>query len=116
MSGTINLEPYREAIRQRICSICHDSRDDGSCRRPAEDLCALVSHVEEMVNAVVRVGVGEDVGAYLEKLRSDLCPTCRQDEAGDCSLRVLADCAADAYILPVIEVIEDVARERGDRR
>jgi len=112
--SSIDLTPYRAAIRERICSFCLDRRHDGECNRPASDPCALETHLDVLVERVLAVGGSPDITDYVKSLRVSLCPTCRQDEdTGECPLRSLAECALDAYVLPVVEVIEEVAARQG---
>jgi hypothetical protein len=107
------LEPYSKAIAARICSFCNDRDMHGHCARPADDPCALHAHLDLVVESILGVGDAPEVEPYLAALRAKTCPHCRQDEAGACALRDLGQCAPDAYLLPVIEVIEDVAKEHG---
>lgn len=111
----IDLRPYREAIRERICAFCLDHTHDGECNRPAEDPCALETHLDVLVDKILSTEPSEEIAPYIASLRLDLCPTCRQDEDGRCPMRELAHCALDSYVLPVIEVIEDVAEKQGHR-
>lgn len=110
---SFDLAPFRTAVLERICSFCIDGNDDGTCNRPKTSPCALVTHLEQIVRAVIAVGGKPDLGEYVARLRSEVCPTCRQDARGLCALRSLAECSVDAYLIPVIEVIEEVARGRG---
>ena len=106
-----DVRPYRDALGDRICSLCGDRE---SCGRTGELRCGLGRHVGALVAAVLEVGQSTDVTLYLDALRRHVCPNCRADAAGDCVLRDDGRCNLDACIVPVIEVIEDVARRRGD--
>lgn len=110
---TFDMAPFRTAVEERICSFCIDGNHEGTCNRSLASPCALVTHLEQIVRAVIAVGGKPDLGEYVARLRSDVCPTCRQDARGLCALRSLAECSVDAYLIPVIEVIEEVARRRG---
>jgi hypothetical protein len=110
---TEQLEPYSKAIAERICAFCNDRDVHGRCARPADDPCALHSHLDLVVESILGVGDRPTVEPYIGALRAKTCPHCRQDEAGKCALRELGQCAPDAYLLPVIEVIEDVAKAHG---
>ncbi len=107
------LAPYADAIAHRICRFCNDRDAHGKCARPEDDPCALHAHLGLVVESILGVGEHPDVAPYLAALRAKTCPHCRQDESGACALRELGQCAPDAYLLPVIEVIEDVAKEQG---
>ena len=110
---TEQLELYRTAIEQQICTICNDRNRQGECTRPEADACALHMHLRLVVDAILSVGESPDVEGYLAALRARTCPHCHQDADGACALREAGECAPDAYILPVIEVIEDVAKTHG---
>ncbi len=107
------LEPYGKAIAERICAFCTERDGRGGCSRPSNDPCALHSHLDLVVESILGVGDSPEVGPYVAALRAKTCPRCRQDDEGNCALRELGQCATDAYVLPVIEVIEDVAKEQG---
>jgi len=109
----LQLAPYSKAIAEKICSFCNDRDGHGGCARPADDACALHSHLGLVVESILGVGESPDVARYVAALRARTCPNCRQDAAGACALREGNQCAPDAYILPVIEVIEEVAKEHG---
>ena len=70
--------------------------------------------VADVVEAVLNVGGSDDVGDYVASLRGTVCSACNEDDRGQCVLRELAECALDSYLIPVIEVIEEVAVKRGD--
>ena len=107
------LEPYRKAIAEKICSFCNDRDAHGHCARPAADPCALNSHLELIVDSILGVGESPEIDRYVQALRAKTCPSCREDETGACTLRDLGQCAPDAYLLPLVDVIEDVAKEHG---
>jgi hypothetical protein len=111
-----DLSPYRKAIEERICTFCLDHSHEGTCGRPADDPCALQSHLGDLVERVLSMRPSPDLNDYVTALRTDICPTCRQDEEGRCTLRELAECALDSYVIPVIDLIEEVARQEGHRR
>ncbi len=109
------LEAFRAAVRERVCSVCLDRRVGGGCSRPPEDPCALESHLEQVVEGILSVAPTDDVHAYVRALRGTTCTTCRQDEHGRCELRDLVACSLDSYVLHVVDVIETVAREQRQK-
>lgn len=113
---TSDLNLYREAVRENICRLCLDRMVGGGCSRPADDPCALETHLESVVESILSVEDGEDIGAYVEALRDKNCTQCRQDEDGNCEMRDLVACSVDSYVLRVVEVVEDVARAQGHGR
>ena len=114
--NTTDLEPYREAVRENICRLCLDRKVGGGCSRPADDPCALETHLATVVESILSVPETDDIGPYVTALRTKNCTQCRQDEQGNCEMRDLVACSVDSYVLRVVEVVEAVARERGDGR
>jgi hypothetical protein len=104
-----DIEPYRQAIRTRVCPICTESTTTGVCLRPPDDACALEDHLEEIVRAILETDPQKPIGDYIDSLRRTVCPGCREDPDGSCHRRESADCAADAYLIHLIRVVEDVA-------
>jgi hypothetical protein len=108
-----DLRPYRDALRERICAHCVDRRRDARCGRDADECCPLLMHVDLVVRTVLEVGDNAYTRPYLEAIVRDVCPACRQQAGGACALRDAGRCNLDAYLVPVVEVIEDVARREG---
>ncbi len=111
---TVDLEPYRVAITEEICSVCVDRLPGGDCGRSAQEPCALVTHLEFLVDSVLSTGNRETIEEYIPTLRERLCANCQQHEDGTCPLRTLVHCAIDSYILRIVELIEEVAERQGD--
>lgn len=109
-----NLQPYRDAVREEICSVCLDAGPDGRCARLLSDPCPLETHLDTIVESVLSVSPSEELLPYVHALRTTNCTHCRQDDEGNCEMRDMIECAVDAYVLRVVEVIEDVAKQRGD--
>ncbi len=109
----IDLAPYRRAIEARICSFCVDHCHDGTCGRPRDEPCAINHLLAVLVHVVLTTDCRTDVEGFVERMRTELCPTCLQDSAGHCPRRALAHCTVDSYLLPIIDIIEDVAVEHG---
>ncbi len=107
------LRPYRAALRERICAFCAESDGRGGCSGADPDRCALTTHIDEVIESVLSVGERPDVAPYLAAIRARVCTRCREDESGACFLRDAGQCNLDAYLVPVIEVIEDVAKGAG---
>jgi hypothetical protein len=113
---TTDLNLYREAVQENICRLCLDRMVGGGCSRPADDACALETHLESVVESVLSVPQGADIADYVQALREGNCTKCRQDADGNCEMRDLVACSVDSYVLRVVEVVEDVAREHGHGR
>jgi hypothetical protein len=46
------IEPYIEAIRENVCSVCIDARLDGSCPKREDSSCALDMYLAPIVEAI----------------------------------------------------------------
>jgi hypothetical protein len=104
-----------DAIRQRVCGVCLDSRDDKSCGLTGRT-CAVESHLPGLIQALSSV---ESVRMedYAAAIRSQVCSACQhQDAAGHCELRDGGDCALDAYLSLVLDAVEEVNSRRAALR
>ena len=104
-------EEYREAIRQRVCSVCLDSRDDGSCGLSGR-VCALESHLPQLVSILVSLE-SPRLDDYAAAVRAQVCSGCESRQPrGGCLLRETAVCALDAYLPLVLDAVEQVHTRR----
>ncbi len=46
------IEPYIEAIRENVCSVCMDQRLDGTCPKREDRVCALDMYLVPIVEAI----------------------------------------------------------------
>jgi hypothetical protein len=107
-SADDRYDRYREALRRRVCAVCLDSRDDGSCGLDAGRVCALDEHLPRLVDVLVRVRSGR-MDEYAEALQSEICSRCtHQDGAGACRLRNRGECALAVYLPIIVDVIEEI--------
>jgi hypothetical protein len=99
---------YRDALRKRVCAVCLDSRDDGSCGLASGRLCALEEHLPKLIDVLRRVKSGR-MDEYAAALEAEVCSRCsKQDEHGDCRLRNRGECALALYLPIIVDVIEEV--------
>ncbi len=109
-SGRDGYQPYREAIRRRVCAVCLDSADDGSCRLSGQRTCAIDEHLPRVLEAVrdVQERRGD---SYASAVEARVCRHCAaRDSRGGCALRQGGRCALDVYLPLVVEAIEEVDR------
>lgn len=104
------VDVFREALKTRVCGICFDRNDDGTCGLPEGRVCALEGHLPEIVKAVESVH-SFDLTPYVEGIRAKVCPSCSQDETGRCAFRERFDCSVDSFLMLVVETIEDIQRK-----
>lgn len=105
---------YREAIRRRVCAICLDGADDGSCGLGGAVTCAIDEHLPRVVDVVVDVGERRE-SAYAAAIEARVCSHCiHRDALGLCHLRRDGRCTIAVYLPLVVEAIQEVeARRRG---
>jgi hypothetical protein len=98
---------YIEAIRRHVCSVCLDSRDDGSCGLTGR-VCAIDVHLPRLVEAIVATN-SRSMDVYYDAIRAQVCSRCaHQDHEGHCALRGAGDCALETYLPLVVDAIEEV--------
>ncbi len=107
------IDVFREALKTRVCGVCFDRNDNGTCALPEGRVCALEAHLPEIVKAVESVH-SFDLAPYVEGIRSEVCPNCSQDENRRCVFRENFDCSVDNFLLLVVDTIEEVKRREGE--
>jgi len=99
---------YHQALKERVCGICLDRLDDGSCGLPAGRNCAVDLHLPQIVRAVEAVE-SDKISDYVDSIRNGVCAQCpNQTEAGYCHFRENFDCTLDTFVYLVVEAIEGV--------
>jgi hypothetical protein len=106
------LDAIREALKERVCSICFDRNDDGTCGLPPGRVCAIEGHLPEIVKAVEAVE-SVDLAPYVDAIRAQVCPHCSEDEYGHCVFRDHFDCSVDNFLMLVVDAIEEVKKREG---
>jgi hypothetical protein len=100
-------QAFKEALREHVCGVCLDQRDDGSCGLTRR-VCAIDRHLEHLVEVLSQVQSGR-MDEYEAAVRAQICSGCPEQGAdGRCALREEADCALYAYLPLVLEAIENV--------
>jgi hypothetical protein len=105
---------YLEALRRRVCSVCLDTADDGTCGLAANRVCAIEQHLPRLVDTILSV-TSQRMDEYVSAVEAAICGRCtEQDERGFCRLRQKGDCALSIYLPLVVDAIEEVqAAERA---
>lgn len=103
----MNLEPYWEAVRSKVCVNCVDGDGKGECRLTGENRCGLQLHFPLIVQVVKNVH-GDSLDEYVVALRDIVCAQCEhQGRNGRCSFRQDVDCGLDRYFPLVVQAIEE---------
>lgn len=108
------IERLRDALKQRVCAICFDRNDDGTCGLPAGRVCAIEAHLPEIVSTIESEH-SFDLAPYVEGLRTKVCPNCSQDAEGNCAFRQSFDCSVDNFIYLIVDTIEEEKKRSEER-
>lgn len=109
------LEQLEAIVRERICRVCTDRKVDGTCGLEDPSTCALFRLFPQVARAVQSVQ-SDDIRDYIRAIRAQVCSSCdEQDSDGECESRKQVQCALDAYLLPVIDAIEESTGKSFDR-
>jgi hypothetical protein len=69
-----------------------------------------------MVAKAIRSVESEDIQPYIEAIRREVCSACvDQQSDGSCETRQQVRCALDAYLLLVVDAIEEATGKSFDR-
>jgi hypothetical protein len=102
-----SLAELERMLRWRICRMCSDRQDDGSCglEKPAD--CAVFRYLPEVARAI-QATESSNLADYLRAIRSQVCSTCSQQAADSvCEAREQVRCALDAYPILVVDAVEE---------
>jgi hypothetical protein len=103
-------------VRDRICKVCTERTVEGHCGLEEPESCALFRLFPQVARAIDSVN-SEDVNDYIAAIRRNVCSVCEEQAAdGSCAARQQVQCALDAYLLLVVEAIEEATGKRFDRR
>ena len=102
-----SLAEVEALVRNRICGVCSDRTVDGTCGLEEPDECALFRLFPQVAQAIQSTH-SDDIQDYIDAIRRDVCTVCAaQDNEGHCGLREQVRCSLDAYLLLVVEMIEE---------
>jgi hypothetical protein len=102
-------------VRNRICKVCTERTADGVCGLEEPSSCALFALFPQVARAIQSVS-SDDIHQYIEAIRAGVCSVCKeQDSDGSCQTRQLVRCALDAYLLVVVDAIEEATGKTFNR-
>jgi hypothetical protein len=104
-------QQYLEAIRRKVCCVCLDRRDDGSCGL-SQRTCAIESHLPRVVEAVLKVESNR-MDEYVAVIETEVCGRCESSATERCGHREKGECALNTYLYLVVAAIQDVRRDAG---
>jgi hypothetical protein len=110
------LEDLEAVVRERICRVCTERTAAGECGLEEPSTCALFRLFPQVARAVQSTD-SDDIRDYIESIRAQVCSVCSEQAAdGSCESRQRVACALDAYLIPVIDAIEEATGKTFDRR
>ncbi len=103
------LLEYRQALKDRICSICQKFGYDEVCGIGEDGECPFDRHLPRLLEAVLTTPRSDNIADYVPKIREMVCSTCdNQNDRGRCKSRDQAYCGLDSFLVLVVQAIEDV--------
>jgi hypothetical protein len=109
------LEELEAIVRERICRVCTDRTVNGDCGLEEPSSCALFRLFPQVAQAVQSVN-SDDIRDYIRAIREQVCSVCsEQTSDGECESRKLVQCSLDAYLLPIIDAVEESTGRCFDR-
>lgn len=105
-----------DRLKSLICPICPELQPNSLCGLKKLDRCPISIHLDGLVHIVSSVH-SDRMEHYVQKVRDEVCSTCRNPlfPRTGCDLRREGHCALDAYLLPIVEVVDDFLIERERR-
>jgi hypothetical protein len=102
-----SLVELEAVVRNRICRVCTERTMEGQCGLEEPSRCALFRLFPQVAHAIQSVK-SDDIQQYIDAIRRDVCSVC-VDQANDasCETRQEVRCALDAYLLLVVDAIEE---------
>ena len=110
-----SLEELETIIRATVCRVCTDRNNDGSCSLDDPGSCALFRLFPQVARAI-QTTQSDDIRDYVKAIREQVCSECRMKDAeGRCETRERVECALDAYLLLVVDAIEEATGRKFQR-
>ena len=112
---TQSLAELESIVRNKICKLCTERTVSGECGLEEPSSCALFRLFPQVALAIQSVQ-SDDVGPYIEAIRRNVCSVCNdQAPDGSCETRQMVQCALDAYLLLVVDAIEEATGKTFDK-
>ena len=103
----LTLEELETVVRGRICAVCSDRDGRGGCGLEDPTACALFRLFPHVARAIQSTH-SDDICDYVAAIRGEVCSVCGDEEPdGTCERREQVRCALDAYLIPIVEAIEE---------
>jgi hypothetical protein len=110
-----SLAELETLVRSRICKVCTERTVTGECGLEEPEFCALFFLFPQVARAIDSVQ-SDDINDYVAAIRRNVCTMCaEQAPDGSCETRQKVRCALDAYLLLVVDAIEEATGKVFDR-
>src|ERR1035437_261624 len=110
-----SFDELEAIVRNRICSVCTERTTEGQCDLETPPSCALFRLFPQVAQAVQAVD-SHDIHQYIEAIRRNGCSVCQeQARDGSSEVRQQVRCALDAYLLLVVDAIEEATGRTFDK-
>ncbi len=110
-----SLEELEKIVRDQICRVCSDRKVDGSCGLEEPETCALFRLFPQVAQAIQSTH-SDDIRDYVQAIRQQVCTICEAQAAdGACETREKVACALDAYLLLIVDAIEEATGRTFER-
>lgn len=109
-----DLQELDRRLKEIICPVCVERGPTGTCNLSDLEQCPITLHLPGLVE-VVRSVHSDQMEDYLEKVRQDICTNCESalSPLGQCDVRNSGHCALDAYLLLIVQIIDDFLAEKA---
>lgn len=110
-----SLEDLEQIVRNTVCRVCSDRNVDGSCGLEDPGQCALFRLFPQVARAI-QTTHSDDIREYVQAIRDQVCVICEKQAAdGACETRASVACALDAYLLLIVDAIEEATGRKFAR-
>lgn len=111
-----SLVELEAIVRNRICKVCTERTVSGDCGLEQPSACALFRLFPQVAKAIQSVK-SNDICQYIEAIRRNVCSVCTdQASDGSCEKRQQVQCSLDAYLLLVVDAIEEATGKTFDKK
>jgi hypothetical protein len=110
-----SFEELEVIVRNRVCGVCTERTDESQCGLEDPSGCALFRLFPQVAQAIQSVN-SNDIQPYIDAIRRNVCSVCQeQEQDGTCESRRQVQCSLDAYLLLVVEAIEEATGKTFDK-
>lgn len=110
-----SLAELESIVRNRICGVCSDRTTDGQCALEEPANCALFRLFPQVAQAIQSVS-SDDIDQYIQAIRQNVCSVCSEEFSdGSCETREQVRCSLDAYLVLVVDAIEEATGKTFDK-